>query len=284
MKKIISTVLVFAMMLSAVACSKETSKETSKKSKSDSTPTTKESVVEDTLLTEESETEATQVTSEPNQTLPSDANISETSETTEQPQPGKYTYTVYKDTYCETTFSLDYDIDEYIYTYENGNKFLDFPRLCEDLGYTIYGPSGKPMPEPAESDFDGKYVSFFDENRNMEVRIAFTPNHSFDHEQIEEIHMSFYDAEGNSYYSFDDIKGQEEYYCSTAIFSEHVIDCYIDGIWSFDYGLSNDDIVVLVYMMSFAKDECGKNPFFYTDFSNTCSVGITAGTKGYRLP
>ena len=285
MKKLISTVLVLSMMLSAVACSKETSKETSKKSKSDSTTTTKESVVEDTLLTEESETEATQVTSEPNQTLPSDVNISETSETTEQPQPGKYTYTVYEGTEYEETFTLDVNIDEYFYVAEgNGERYFDLPRLCKELGYTIYDRFNKPIPD---GDHTGEYISFTKDDLNIQIDLN-RMSVDMNPEYFSDIQVHFFTASrDNSYYDYDDdsIEGNFEYYNANVHFCQQKDRyAYIDGVNDYLYGLSYDGIVVLTYTLSFANNTPGINPFFQTSWQNTCFRVEGKKLVNYDLP
>ena len=283
MKKIVSTVLVFALMLSAAACSKETSKETSKKSKSDSTTTTKESVVEDTLLTEESETEATQVTSEPNQTLPSDVNISETSETTEQPQPGKYTYTVYEGTEYEETFTLDVNIDEYFYVAEgNGERYFDLPRLCKELGFTIYDRFNKPIPD---GDNSGEYISFTKDDLNVRVdlnRMSADMNPDY----FSDIQVRFFaSSSDDSYYDYESVKGEYEYYDSNIHFCQQKDRyAYIDGVNDYLYGLSYDGIVVLTYTLSSIEKNPGKNPYYCTAWQDSCSRLEAKQLMNYDLP
>lgn len=278
MKKIISAVLIVAMMLSAVACGKENSKETSKKSKSDSTSTTKESVVEDTLLTEESETEATQVTSEPNQTLPSDVNISETSETTEQPQPGKYTYTVYEGTEYEETFTLDVNIDEYFYVAEgNGERYFDLPRLCKELGLDIIcGKFDSLLPEGEHS---GEAILFRDESRGMCIRIMpFMKNGRDCYEYFE---VQFFTPSEENYYKKDEIAGQFQYYTSVAVFKSSDLYAYIDGLNGYSKGLSYDGIVILTYCMEYIRENPGENPFYYTGWDGSTN---SSDSLRYDLP
>lgn len=276
--------IVVAMLLTLVACGEET-KETKKKTEPTETETSISENREPTLTTETSETEATQVTSEPNQTLPSDVNISETSETTEQPQPGKYTYTVYEGTQYEETFTLDVNIDEYFYVAEgNGERYFDLPRLCKELGYTIYDRFNKPIPDGNHS---GSYISFSNDNLNVQIdlnRMSAVMNPDY----FSDIQICFFTPSGDSsYYDYNDesIKGFFEYYNANIHFCKQESRyAYIDGVDDYLYGLSYDGFIVLAYTLSFAKTTPGINPFFQTSWQNTCFRVEGKELVNYDLP
>ena len=274
--------IVIAMLLTLVACGEET-KETKKKTEPAETETSISENREPTLTTETSETEATQVTSEPNQTLPSDVNISETSETTEQPQPGKYTYTVYEGTQYEETFTLDVNIDEYFYVAEgNGERYFDLPRLCYDLGcFYIQGSDGNPLPIDG-GDHSGQVISYYDENLDMNIQIR--PEGKTSNKCYSQITVQFLSSSFDRYYD-DSIFEQYEYYDANVDFKGNQ-ERYarIDGLNHYSIGLSYDNIVVLVYTMNFLKDNPGKNPFYYTSWQNSCSGLDGEYYMGYDLP
>ena len=112
MKKIVTSILVFAMMLSAVACGND-------KSESESSTTTVESDIESSLLPEESKSEGTQVTSK---VTTSEATSYETSQNTEIPTEPTRTLT---DEEAEMSRLRDEEIDddgeEYTAPSGNGN-------------------------------------------------------------------------------------------------------------------------------------------------------------------
>ena len=280
-KKALSSILVFTMMTSLVACGEE-EKEATKNSNKKADTTTIESVIETPIETSESESEIPPVTDKPNQTLPSDVNISETSETTEQPQPGKYTYTVYEGTEYEETFTLDVNIDKYFYIVDKtGNRFFDLPRLCKDLGgYIIYDRLGKQV---ANDDHSGRYLSYFNEDKNMVTYINFECSTS-NVDCYSKIDIRFATPSNDNYYDYEDIFEQYEYYQSFCSFKQPTLYAYIDGLYDYSYGLSYDGIVVLTWIMSSTQANLGHNPFFYTSWENNCSTLYGKGVMEYALP
>ena len=119
MKKLLSTVLIVCLALSAIACNNTKNEE--------STDTTD-------FTTRETETQITPDFSEPNQSIASSVATTETesSETATPTQSGAYTYEAYG-----YSFAMDINIDDYIYVSEyTGNTCFNLYSLAEDIGIT----------------------------------------------------------------------------------------------------------------------------------------------------
>ncbi|MBO4687050.1 MAG: hypothetical protein J5636_00920 [Clostridiales bacterium] len=275
-RKTLASAFAFTMMMSLVACGEDESETSRKLQKKDNTSTTIESVIETPVETKEPESYAPSETDEPNLTLPSDANITETTETTTEPVDG-YTYVVYEGTEYETTFTLSVNIDDYISSVETSEYLkFDLRQLSKDLGWTLWHQYGEPASEETSN---GYLLTYLDETNNIETMFNFT-NEPYDDNQLYTCSVHFYTPSlEKDFYDEGDISGQPEYYNSIIKMSRHDCVYFLSGIKGTPQ-VSRDDIVIIAYIMTFVKDDPGKNPLYFTSLQNKCSTG----NGDFKLP
>lgn len=271
MKKLLSTVLIVCLALSAIACNNTKNEE--------STDTTD-------FTTRETETQFQPGVDEPNQTI-NTVDPTETATSTESmPAPaGKYTYTVYAGTEYETTLSMDVNIDDYV-SEKSGEKvpFFSAGKLELDLGYFFNG----------DPNFDSSTQSIVysaysygetqmvwrdgDTYQNTDNPSGYPQMYSFNYHLAP---ISDYKANARTN---DEIKSSDANYGIIVQFSQHPDDiCYYTVCNGNKVGISKDDAIIIAYVLSSAITRPGENPFVDTNLEKALSMNST-DYLSYTLP
>lgn len=191
---------------------------------------------------------------------------------------GEYTYTLCEGTPDETQISCNIDINEYLYEGDDHMDHFDFPRLCEELGWTMYdGQTG------SDQYLGGFIEAVAYDDEELGLRTAIVVDTRDDrYNQIMDFSMLFLQCnEGyifpcTEYYPYNTGDGEEvseDRYAPKFIFDTHEIDYIVDGLGAdvFTgeniYGLTSDELVLLVYAMASVpkKEITGVNPYYYID-------------------
>jgi len=273
MKKLLSTVLIVCLALSAIACNNTKNEE--------STDTTD-------FTTRATETAYDPSIKEPDQTINtmSPDQTTESAGTTESSvaQTSKYTYTVYAGTQYETVLSMDIDIDKYLIDKGEKVPFFAIASLGDDLGWYQNG----------DPNFDYKsktvYCSYFyDDNTQMvwtcgdnysggDNATGYPQMGSFIYHLAP---MSDYNADARSK---EEIQSSEKLYGVYVTFGQHSGDlCYTTINNGDEVGISRDDAIVLAYIFSSAISKPGENPFYGTNLEKA-KTSVADRYIMYTLP
>ena len=275
MKKLLSTVLIVCLALSAIACNNTKNEE--------STDTTD-------FTTRETETQITPDFSEPNQSIASSVATTETetssSETAAPTQSGAYTYEAYG-----YQFSMDVNLEDYYFTdVRNGVDAFDLYYLARDYGWRPHRANGNTsyddnmsMVDWYEYDFgDGKVVVIY-------VGVDGSSNNPTGFSQVSSIGYTFRNypiTNGVAWgYDGDTSNSNPLYRYSTFSFPNHSS----GSEWISLYGgpsasgsLSREDVIILAYLITTGPQHPGENPIYYSDFANSEYYSGSAGN--YTLP
>ena len=277
MKKLLSTVLIACLALSAIACNNTKNEE--------STDTTD-------FTTRETETQITPDFSEPNQSIASSVATTETetssSETATPTQSGAYTYEAYG-----YQFSMDVNLEDYYFTdVRNGVDAFDLYYLARDYGWRPHRANGNTsyddnmsMVDWYEYDFgDGKVMIVY-------VGVDGSSNNPTGFSQVSLIGYNFRNnpvTDGMPYGTscYDSNTQQNSmYWSSTLGLPNHAS----GSDWFSLYGgpsasgsLSREDVIILAYLITVGPQHPGENPFYYSDFVNSEYYSGSAGN--YTLP
>lgn len=277
MKKLLSTVLIVCLALSAIACNNTKNEE--------STDTTD-------FTSRETETQITPDFSEPNQSIASSVATTETesSETATNPtQSGVYTYEAYG-----YTFAMDVNIDDYIYVSEyTGNTCFNLYSLAEDLGWRPHRGNGDTSYTLDTDQPVWWYEYDFGNDKVMVFYIAADGSHNnpLNRSQVSYIAYSFakypipaWLDSGEKCYDSDkrtDPLYRESYFT----LPNHSSDSdwlSLAGGYGVNGAISREDAIIVAYLLSVGPQHPGENPIYYSDFINS---GYDEFSRGqYNLP
>ena len=259
MKKLLSTVLIVCLALSAIACNNTKNEE--------STDTTD-------LTTRATETAYDPSIKEPDQTIDT-MSPDQTTETagSSAAQTGKYTYTVYAGTEYETTLSMDVNIDDYIVDKGKAVPFFRIGQLKKDLGWVNNG----------DPNFDSStqliiYSAYIygdtqmvwcdgDVYQSTDNPSGYPQLCSFNYHLAP---ISNYDGNARSY---EEVHSSHSNYGIIVQFSQHPDDiCYYTTINNSSTGISREDAIIIAYVLSSAITRPGENPFVGTNLEKAQSM------------
>ncbi len=251
MKKLLSTVLIVCLALSAIACNNTKNEE--------STDTTD-------FTTRETETQTKSTIDEPNQTI-NTVDPTDTATATEStPAPaGKYTYTVYAGTEYETTLDMDVNIDDYVMDVEGSDSpYFMVRNLMKDLGWL-----GNGDPNYDWSRIPNLYSSYVYDDAQMVWRYGdcySDKNNPIGKYQLcsfiyHKAPLDNYEASANPSNGNDPSK-----YGIYVTFSQHSDDlCYSTNFPESSAAISREDAIIIAYVLSSAISRPGENPFVGTN-------------------
>ena len=277
MKKLLSTVLIVCLALSAIACNNTKNEE--------STDTTD-------FTTRETETQIAPDFSEPNQSIASSVATteSESSETATNPtQSGAYTYEAYG-----YSFAMDINIDDYIYVSEyTGNTCFNLYSLAENLGWRPHRADGDTSysldtEQPVmwyEYDFGNDQIMVFSLSADG------SSNNPLGRSQVNYIVYGFAKYPipaglNSSKKCYDSDKQNDPQYCvSNFTMPNHSSGSdwlSLAGGYGVNGAISREDALIVAYMLSVGPKHPGENPIYYSDFINSGYDSFSLGQ--YNLP
>lgn len=219
---------------------------------------------------------------EPSQEIDEGALIPEDTTEANSEQPtvdnGSYKYTIYDG----IEVSLPFDIDDYIITASHGEPGLKVYYMATDLGWTSI--------EDSDTYFYydcGDYYIYFkhDECYDEECNFPGAWENS-DIEQIKSFSFWFSPPNERGEYYYSTLPSEDVLHSSIEVyFDKHYDKLEYVYLGTNTTALSRDDAILIAYVLSFAKNHPGENPFYYLDLSNSdVGGGPTGKVFQYTMP